>query len=270
MRPSLVRPAFALGALLLATVAACSAGKKKGPGAGVPDDPLADPEVLCEEWGARACNDRVVSTCLAASTDDCVQSQKAFCLQIVPDEYTTETAEACLNVVRNAYEDATLTSTEFGIVVNGGGACSFIEESSSGEGGRCIDDDDCQGDLRCVIRPGDEEGVCLVPDVVGGGFSCSEPNQICDTGFYCDGTNCLARRGAGESCSDVVKCLEGFACEGAPGEEICLVRGQIGNVCVFNSECLSGICFKSSGSGDGLCADEIILSGAAALCQNLR
>ncbi len=257
--------------LLLAWVSvACSGGTQKGPGTMVPEDPFEDPAFTCGEWAKVACVERVTSSCLAESTEACVETQSAFCLSLIPADYDPSTAEACIAAVEKAYADARLTPAEVAVVLDGDGACEFIEQTAAMEGGRCDEDTDCNGSLRCKIPTGELTGVCIVADVVGGGLRCTESNQICDVGFYCNGMNCIARQNPGESCSPDVPCLEDLACEGLPGERVCISRGRLGATCTFDADCLSTICQKAAGANTGLCANEIILSGTEPICENLR
>lgn len=257
-----------LGLALLWVPLACSGGTQRGPGNNVPDDPFADPAFVCNEWAEAACVEAVTGACVAESTEACVEAQSAFCLTLIPTEYDSATAEDCVAAVQEAYADARLTPAEISVVVDGQGACEFVEQTTASEGERCDEDSDCDGDLRCKIPSGQLTGTCIVAEIVGGGFSCTGENQICDSAFYCDGTNCIARPGADQACSPEVPCTEGLACEGLPGERSCVALGGVGTVCQFDAECESNICAPAGASNR--CASEVILAPSAPLCENLR
>jgi hypothetical protein len=245
---------------------------------------LADVRSFCEEWARRACNDTVVSRCAAESKDACVSAQGAFCESLVPDgKYSSVTAPACLDGVETAYSDAVLTADERDTVRSLGTPCDKIVSGSTGKGGECVEDGDCnrEVDLACVKKAGSRTGKCEKPTSVGGGISCSDPEVVCDDGFYCDGSHCVEAVGEGATCSAGVPCKADFQCLTDAGEPVgiasdggnesgsCTARKKIGEACNTSDDCLSRICAPRVNSNAGVCADQILLTPSEPICVDL-
>jgi len=265
-------------ALLLALLSACSTTTEKtGPS-------LEGRDGFCAEWASRACGDRVVDRCAAADREACVAAQADFCRGLVPDgSYSSRTAEECLVAVQSAYEDAELTGEEREIVLEVGGACDHILSGSTGAGGECVVDADCNRDvdLACVRKAGQPTGTCQEPVEVGGGLDCSAPETTCADGFYCDGDNCIAEQGEGETCSDAEPCGGDFQCLTAAGTPpvvadggleaaTCVARAARGESCSTADDCVTGICAGVAGSDTGVCAEHIVLAPSEQICLDLR
>src|ERR1041384_796594 len=77
-----------------------------------PPDPLATTGGFCDAWAERACQADVVKYCNAKSVDSCRSTQGDFCRGILPENYTSARAKACLDAVEDAYRDAELTPEE--------------------------------------------------------------------------------------------------------------------------------------------------------------
>jgi hypothetical protein len=247
------------------------------------DKQLAKVEGFCEKWGEHVCNGNVVDQCSAADRQSCREAQAAFCEDLVPSgKYSSEHAEPCLEAVQIAYEDAQLTAEERDVVRFLGGACHPVVSGSGSEGDPCEVTADCSvdADLSCVRKPGEEMGSCQIAEEVEGGRRCSGDTQICASGFYCDGTNCLASHEGGEPCSADVPCADAFKCEALEGgtadadggvvETVCVERVGTGQSCGKNEDCMSAICAMATGASGGVCASRIILSATDPICDDLR
>lgn len=206
-------------------------------------NPLRTRDGFCSEWATRACNEQVVDACSAASVEACREAQQEHCQSLVSaDAYRERDARACLDAVRNALEDANLTAAETSTVLRGEGPCSFS----------CVD-----------VGDG-----CVEPTVVGGGEECSDEDVVCDQGFYCDGSNCLAKKREDQECSDEIPCQEELKCAGAAGSQVCEARLANGEECAIDDDCQSGICTEAT---DGnICSARIILSTAEPACTKFR
>ena len=263
-----------LAFLALVPFVACSSSKQDGPGKKKKEDPYSTPTKLCSAWAKAACNDDVVSACAAQSPDDCVNRQSQFCKNLLPTfEYSSEGAEDCLEAIEEAFADAKLSSEEQGVALGLAPPCDLFEAGTGADGDSCEDDTDCNKDdgLECVRRAGDSMGTCRVPEVVGGGFPCTEPHQICDEQFYCDGNNCIAKVAQeGAPCSAQTPCAPSFKCEGADGMMTCRAKEGLGGACFDDTDCASGLCQRPAGSSTGVCASEIILSPTDSICENFR
>ncbi|HEX4341386.1 MAG TPA: hypothetical protein VH062_36005 [Polyangiaceae bacterium] len=242
---------------------------------------------FCDEWGARACNDKVVDLCSAATADDCIGSQQSFCETLIPeDKYSAKTAPDCLDAVADAYKDGVLTADERDTVMNLGNACSKIVSGPGTAGKTCSEDSDCDRDedLACIKKTS-ATGKCQVPTSppVSGGFSCDAAEAVCVTDFYCDGTNCLAAKSQGDDCSSTLPCDAASHCLDSGGKVIavgesadggavagtCAARKAVGGDCTSDDDCVSRICTQVAGSS-GVCSAQISLSPSDQVCKNLR
>lgn len=250
---------------------------------------LATVRGFCEEWGARACSDKVVQNCSAATTGDCIDSQAAFCESLIPDDkYSARTAIDCLGAVQDAYSDGVLTADERDTVTALANRCDHIISGKLSAGKSCFADSDCNRDLDLsCIKKTSTTGKCQKPEdpPVGGGRDCSAEEAVCEKGFYCDGKNCLAEKTAGDDCSLTVPCDSDSHCLDAGGHPVgagdsadgggsttgvCEERKAKGGSCASNDDCKSHICSPKAGSTTGVCSDQIQLSPSDQICTALQ
>ncbi len=243
---------------------------------------------FCDEWGSRACNDKVVNLCSAASKNDCIETQQSFCESLIPeDKYSPKTALDCLGAVEDAYKDGVLTADERDTVMALANACDKILSGPGTAGKSCAADSDCNRDeeLAC-IKKNSATGKCQVPTSppVGGGFSCSAEEAVCTDGFYCDGDNCLAEKTQGDDCSAILPCdaashcldadgklvAVGSSADGGAAKGTCVARKAVGGSCTTDDDCTSRICSPKAGSTSGVCSSQISLSPSDQVCTNLQ
>lgn len=224
-------------------------------------EPEVTREVFCDRWAAAACSNEVISVCQAADRASCRATQGESCIDDLPRGFVDRGVDGCIEAVKSAYKDADLTARELDIVVRYGGACTDIFIANDA-GERCTDDDDCESALRCVLKD-KESGTCQRPVIIKPGFSCSEPDEACEPGFYCDGRNCLAALEEDDDCNNDAQCGPDMYCDGS-----CHERIDIGDDCKSDSQCSSGICYESFGKRT--CVDRIRLSPAEPMCTSLR
>lgn len=257
----------ALSSILLVCLAAagCS-GTKAGPGS---QDPYRDVGSFCGQWAKAACNAKVVTNCGAASTDACIASQKAYCLTLVsPTGYSSKYAQQCIKAVHDDYADAQLTATEYATVTSLAAPCDQLEKGPGASGASCTKDRGCDTleGLHCIVRPGDITGTCYVPEVQQGGYPCDQPQDTCDTDFYCENGVCTHGQDVGKACSDAQPCVSTARCVSGT----CQAKGQTGASCQNDSFCQSNICEIAAGSTSGVCVASVILGATEPLCTHLR
>lgn len=224
-------------------------------------------EVFCQEWAVQACSSAVVSACQATSAETCRLTQQGFCMNLVPNTFSDESADACLAAVGAAYADADLTGDELATVLELGAPCNRVVGGAAGRGETCANDGDCSGSaLECVIKGGQSAGTCQVPEAVGAGLKCAAAQQVCVPGFYCNGANCIEAKGEGETCTNDQECGADGWC-GADG--LCASRLAVNEACTSSNQCLSSLCY-SFASVDRTCIDRLRLSRSEPVCADLR
>jgi len=233
------------------------------------DDPPETASSFCERWAEAACNRDVVSTCQAASEDDCLTSQAAFCTAQLPSgEFSGARSDQCINAVRDAYADSDITADEISTVLRLGAPCDQLVRGPRAEGESCTTRKDCDAPdgYECIIKGLATTGICEQPVITGPGQDCSEPNAICTDGFYCNGDNCIAGERIGDECTSHVQCGGAGYC-GLTSR--CEARLPINSNCGFDEQCDSGICYTFSAT-ERVCVDRLRLSRTEPICQDLR
>ncbi len=265
-----MRLSVALALAFTLASSACSSSTKEGPAKKKSRDPYATVTDLCAEWAKRACNDTVVAACAAPDAAACQAAQSAACEDLHPSfEYSSEGAKECLDAVEAAYADGRLTSVERAIVQTRGAPCDLVEPGDGEKDSICQEDGDCNkaADLSCVRRAGQRNGTCQVAETVKGGFPCTEPHQMCEEGFYCDGSNCIARvPTAGAACAPTKPCASSLKCEGPMDMQTCEPKLANGQTCAADLDCQSGLCLMPAAR----CTQEIILSPSEAICSDFQ
>jgi hypothetical protein len=274
IRLTLVARAAALGGLLALALTHCSA-TKDGPGAG--PNPLGTETGFCRAWAANACNQTVVDDCQAPDVDACLTAQAAFCMGKVPSGYEPDNAQACLDRVKLAYDDAELSLEDIRVVLQFGEPCDKLIRGSAPQGGSCTQDTDCDtlSDHKCVIKAGETYGTCYEPVVVGGGRGCDAPEETCEDGFYCNGMNCVERLGPDAECTSDAECSAELRCVIGPADDAgvsagsCQPRNVLSAECTADAECQSGYCSIAPGE-PGLCADMVRFGLREPVCEDLK
>jgi hypothetical protein len=245
--------------ILAMTLASCSLEE---------ENDVSTASSFCRRWAAAACSEDVVSACQAADEDDCRASQASFCLSQLPaTDFSAVRADECLDAVKDAYEDADLTSDELAVVTRFAAPCDRLVRGSSAEGQTCESSRDCDGPgLECVFKRGLPAGSCQFGESVGAGQDCSAPNAVCEAGFYCNGDNCIAGEKLGDPCASHAQCGTTGYCGLT---SVCEARRAVSESCGFDEQCASGLCYEFSAS-DRVCTDRVRLSRSEPVCEDLR
>jgi len=260
--PGMDRKAILVG--LFALILGCGEEEK--------EDPLTR-EGFCSAWGAAACSAETVDACQAASADACKATQRETCLDLVSEDFVDNDAETCINGVQLAYLDADLTSSEIKLVQRLAGACNKILSGPGEEGDDCAQNSDCNRvqDLRCVIKGAATMGTCQVPEVIEAGRECTDPEDVCEDGFFCsmdvqdDMANCLAQRDEDSPCASAEECDDDTFCN---ADGVCEARRGVDTACTANEQCQSDVCYEFA---DGpVCIDGLRLSRSESICETLR
>ena len=223
---------------------------------------------FCADWADAACSDDTVTACQAASEDACRLSQEAYCLTIVPATFSDARGDDCLDAVEDAYEDADLTSTEIDTVRRLNGACGGIVTGTRTVGQTCDTNADCDrsSGAECVRRGGARGGTCQVPEPVGPGQACTDVAETCPSGFFCDGSNCIAALEVGAACQNDVQCEPAGYCSAG---DVCVARLPLGSACTSDDVCESQFCYGAE-EDERTCTELVRLSPAEDICADLR
>jgi len=262
------KPLIALFALVLGLPAACSSKEE------TPPDPLAQRSGFCQAWAERACQTEVVENCNANSVEDCQDSQAELCRSLLPSNYASGHAGQCLDAVGAAYADAKLTPDEIAVVTALAAPCDELSEGSVNEGASCSADDQCNTaeGIHCVKKLGEAKGTCGQPEEVGPGEACDGPAQVCKSGYYCNGENCVSYKKSGATCDGDFQCKPEQRCvtEAEAESGTCQPRLELNAECASSAECASGYCAIEEGAAAGECASTIVLTRTEPLCKALR
>ena len=239
-----------------------------------PPDPLDSADGFCTEWGKNACSKAVLTDCQATEAN-CEDQQKQYCLDRVSDvKYTRTGAEECLEFIRDAYRDQALELDELNAFMSLGEPCDLLLAGNGDVGDECNDTADCDTTvgLKCVIKSGETRGQCHEPRPVGGGSKCSDAAAVCDSGFYCDGKNCIAKSIIDEECTEDVPCDETSRCVMEADAETgnCEPKLGIGDDCETKDQCASGICDRNADEEVGLCVEFLELDRRVDMCDEFR
>lgn len=247
------------GALTL--LGGCGGEDKQGPMSG---------EDFCGTWAKAACSTQTVAACQAASVDACRASQRDACLELVGDDFMDNDAQACLVAVERAYRDADLTSSELQVVLQLQNDCDRVISGSGDEGDECMLDRDCDrsGDLECVIKGGDNVGTCQIPEEIEAGRDCSNPQDVCEDGFYCamNMDYCIAQGSEDDDCTTSDECEDTTFCN---ADGVCEAKRAVDSDCTASEQCLSGVCYEFV-DGEQVCIDRLRLSRSEPICRDLR
>lgn len=231
------------------------------------DSPPRTREEFCQDWADAACSDDVISRCQAKSAEACHQSQQAFCTDLVPEDFSDDKGDDCIEAVHKAYADGDLNGSELKTVLSLGGACAQIVVGPKGDGDSCSADQDCDqsAGLSCVKKSTSAKGTCAVAKEVDPGRSCSAAAEMCSEDFYCDGKHCIEAKDEGDDCMIDEECGSSGFCN---GDKACEARHTVGDACSSDRECKTGVCYVLE--GDKVCTDRVILARAEPLCDMLR
>jgi hypothetical protein len=223
-------------------------------------------EEFCRDWAAAACTSEVVDVCQAEGPEECRQTQEDFCRDLVPEDFSDHEGDACIDAVSAAYEDGELRGDELATVLKLGPPCDRLIVGPKSEGQSCSERTDCDlsTGFECVRKAGLEDGTCQLAELIEAGRDCEAVQATCETGFYCDGENCVEAKDAGDVCMIQEECGEEGYCS-AEGE--CVARGGTGTPCTADLQCSEGICYEFE--GEQTCTDRIVLSRAEPLCDEL-
>jgi hypothetical protein len=188
-------------------------------------------------------------------------------LELVPAGFSDAKGNACIDAVRAAYQDGDLQGDELSVVFNLSGPCSGIVKGPGEVGDKCDSSRDCNAPagLECVKKGSDDDGTCQKPVVVGAGRDCTGDAKICDTGFYCNGENCVEAKASGRDCAQQEECASGLFCN---DEGKCQTGRKISEPCESDIECQTGICLTAD--EETVCTDRVVLARSEPICDTLR
>jgi hypothetical protein len=262
------KPLIALFAFVLTLPFGCKSEEEE------PPNPLATRDGFCQAWAEAACQPKVVEYCNAKSADDCQDTQREVCLDLIPRTYASAHAESCLRAVAAAYEDGDLNSDELGIVQHLAAPCDLLSSGTSDDGEACVKSSDCNtaGGFTCVIKMGADSGVCAQPEVVGPAEECDGPKQVCGEGYYCNGNCVVYKKTDSGVCEGDYQCKPEDHCvpdADDPETSHCRERAGAGEACSSDGDCQSSFCVIESGT-EGECVSTIRLARTEPLCADLR
>lgn len=251
------------------------------------EDPAAAYETLeefCQARAAAECSPAVVNACESGSATTCAELRESACLASAPQgtSYVAKNAKACVELTREVYAKAALSSAEVGLLAH---ACLDDLFSGPGEAREpCTTSLDCNTavGLECrlpsPLAPGmPATGKCLVPNLVASGESCAGEADRCQTGLFCATSTrvCMPAVGVNQVCEAGVEgaCVAGSVCKGGAGPiepPRCFALEPAGAHCTDDAECADGLCDRLAANGNGSCTATLQLVSIAASCQGFH
>jgi hypothetical protein len=263
---------------LLVWVGACGEDEK---------EPALGREEFCSRWAAAACSQATVDACQAASIEACRTAQQEVCLDQLGDDFIDNGSDTCINAIELAYRDADLSADELRLIELGL-ECGAVVSGPADEGDDCAEDRDCDRSLslKCVIRDGAAMGTCQVPETIGAGHQCGDPEDVCEADFFCSMEYCIARYDHDDECSYTGQCSSDAFCNlnrsaadggspdggspaGGSSAGVCEARHPTNAPCTANEQCQSGICYEFS-DAEQVCISRLRLSRSEPICATLR
>lgn len=258
----------ALGTFLLVTAAlslgaACGSSDSDPPGVTYKYPDVAS---LCDAGATAQCSASLVQHC-ATTADDCHAVRVQLCKAQTPSTltYRPAQADACIDALRAAYADATLTADEQRVI---NAACSVVFEGTGTAGATCDADVDCHLSQSFVCVKKGSTGMCEVPKAVSAGDSCSAADAACTLGTHCNPTSlhCDKDGVLGDPCNATAPCDAATTCDAASTK--CIARLADGTACHTDSECQGGICLVVGASQR--CASAQNFSAGDPACDAFR
>ena len=221
---------------------------------------------FCREWAEAACSTETVSACQAPDAASCQDAQKDACRELVPTSFSDAMGQACIDAVKKAYADADLTASELKVVLGLADPCNRLIKGDKDKGEDCDANTECDGPAGyvCIRHADASTGTCQIAEAVGGGKDCSAKQKVCETGFYCDGENCLESKDAGDDCTIQEQCGTAAFCN-ASGK--CETKHKVSTACTSDRECSDGVCYEFEGKKS--CTDRVRLGRGEPLCEDL-
>src|SRR5690242_9311890 len=90
------------------------------------DEKPRNQEEFCQDWAAAACSKEVLKVCQAKDAAACHDSQEAFCRDLVPEDFSDEAGDDCIDAVKDAYKDGDLEGDELSTVLKLGPPCNEL------------------------------------------------------------------------------------------------------------------------------------------------
>jgi hypothetical protein len=244
--------------LLLVLSLSCKADDEKKP---------RTREEFCADWAKAACSDETVSACQAEDAVSCRDTQEDACRKLLPEDFSDEMGQECIDAVKKAYADADLRGDELKTVLSLGEPCDKLIKGDKDEGEDCDSNADCDGPAgyECIRHSDADTGTCQVAQVVGAGKDCSSEQKICEPGFYCNGDNCIEAKDEGDDCTIQEQCGDSAFCN---ADKKCETKHKVSTKCTSDIECADGICYEYA--GEKTCTDRIRLGRGEPLCEELK
>lgn len=209
---------------------------------------------FCQALAEAECSQVIIDECASGDRNSCIgaRSQLSVCNPLNLPYNPAEAEKGCLDVVKSIHTDGRLTRTE---LEDREEACRNVFSRRGAAGTSCQADHDCDtvSGLRCVMKPGQTQGLCVQPIEVSGGNDCSDPAAVCDENFYCnEDSYCIASPGLDKDCDELKPCQDGLKCEGGK----CLAKLATNETCTADAECASTFCARPKTASEGVCTDD--------------
>jgi hypothetical protein len=253
---------------MAAMAAACSSTS-------APTDKYPSVDSFCEALAGAECQEAAYCEVDASA---CKAVRKPLCLadatkaQGQGRTYTPSKAPDCVDAATKTYGSNNINPADLRTLSD---TCGRVYQGSVAKNAQCTPDPNlavsdpdlaqAQASLQCAGDAICDKNHCGDKVTKTSGQGCANPGEVCDTGYYCAGTNgnpmvCTPKLTLNQPCSATAPCAETFHCVSGA----CQARADIGGACGVNADCTSNFCDQYNGFK---CGKALIFAPAeAVLC----
>lgn len=232
---------------------------------------------FCARAAEVVCNDEVVTGCYGSSSSS-LEDDKQSCLDAYASQqvcnpndlpYKPNAAEECISQLGSVWSDGRIDMTEYEAMT---AACNKVFFEGRETDAECDKDIDCNtlDGAVCLLKTGQTQGTCQIPELVDNGNDCPADNAVCGEGYYCDPSAeaCISRADIGDECGADKPCVESALC--SEQTSLCVAKTANGGVCTNPLQCANGFCALPVGQTEGTCAAAITLDVTSSYCVPFR
>lgn len=217
---------------------------------------------FCAQKAEHEC--QVVPLCVTAVMATCLDQRKTACDEFVakhnvaPRVFRPGNAARCLDKTKELYgKKSPITAGELAMMDN---LCADVFRGDIKEDAACMSKFECEGTLIC------DKALCAISSVKKKDEQCANAGEVCEAGYLCTMVatvqRCAAKKMLGQSCDDVVPCVESLRCDGT-----CKERLGLGEACNNSDDCAPDVSYCDPYAGN-VCDPGLNFATGATTCRD--